>query len=271
MDDLQSRDVKFPNHPFREPQPGKLSSNTIAGIVKAAKVFFAWMAEEGPIKNDPAAELSRVRGKRGEVKFLDENDVARLLIACNDLPTQVGRRRARALCMLVFDSGARATEVAELRIDQLRLDKHRAVIKGKGGDIEHIYFLPATTEALRQWLEVREGVAKSDCPYVFVSVGGITPGQGMKRSGLYRIVHKIGKSVGIDADLHTLRRSMSTLFIDEDVGQGDVRQLQGLLRHRQISTTERYTQINVRRLQRAHEAHSPLTKILECMQELNDE
>jgi integrase/recombinase XerD len=268
LHNLQSRDVKFVNHPFRKPEAGKLSSNTIAAAVKVVKLFFAWLAEEGLIEVNPAAELPRVRGKRGEVKFLDEDEVAQLLIACDALPRDVAQRRARALCMLFFDSGARETEIAKLQVDQLYLNKHLAIIEGKGGRKEFIFFLPATTEALREWLEVRGQVAKPNCPFVFVSFGGITPGQGMSRNGLYQIVRRIGKAAGVRVDLHTLRRTMSTLFIDEDVGQGNMRHLQGLLRHAQITTTEKYTEINARRLKRAHEAHSPLHKILELTEKI---
>jgi site-specific recombinase XerD len=147
--------------------------------------------------------------------------------------------RSRTLIALLLDTGLRAGELCRIKMTDIDFQNKKIAVIGKGGKQEFVYFSQKCQDALDEWLVIREKISK--CDSLFVSMGGLTPGQSLTTRGLRSILKKIGEKSGVeDVHPHAFRRSFATLRIKKK-GQS-TRGVQRLGRWRNLETFERYTQ-----------------------------
>ena len=147
--------------------------------------------------------------------------------------------RARALILLLLDTGLRAAELCSIKQKDVDINKRKISIVGKGGKWEKVYFGFECQQILQEWLHARMSLStKND--YLFVSLGGNTPEKQITTRGLRIILKRIGERADVpNVHPHAFRRSFATLRIKN---KQSTRGVQQLGRWKNLATFERYTQ-----------------------------
>ncbi|MHC5211648.1 MAG: tyrosine recombinase [Planctomycetota bacterium] len=228
------------------------SPATLARRQSALRAFFRFATAEGLIGNDPCAELSTARVRRRLPRLLDAREVAALL-AGPDPAAPLGLRD-RALLELLYATGARVSEAADMRTDSVlegldvvrcegKREKHRLVPLGRRARAA----LQAYLQRERPALEARNPGA----PHLFLSRNG----RRLTRDRIFAIVRNHARRLGLPPiSPHALRHSFATHMLENGA---DLRAVQELLGHADIGTTEIYTHVDRKRLHAAHSKFHP--------------
>ena len=228
------------------------SPATLARRLSALRAFFRFALAERLVELDPCAELSSPRLRRPLPRLLDGAQVERLLES-PDAAAPLGLRD-RALLELFYATGARVSELADLRTDSVleglsvvrchgKRDKQRLVPLGRRARAALTLYL----ERERPALEAR----RPGTPYLFLSRNG----RRLTRERLFGIVRHYALAAGLPPiSPHALRHSFATHMLENGA---DLRAVQELLGHADIATTEIYTHVDRKRLRAAHSAHHP--------------
>jgi len=216
------------------------ASATIARKVAAVKSFFHFLMAQGAVTSDPTLGLETPKIEKRLPRILTHDEVERLLNAPGQM---IGPKalRDRALLELLYATGMRVTELVMLEVDDLDLDNGTVTCRGKNGKHRSIPIQSETAlTALKDYLlRSRPGLAKdSTQTALFLNHRG----EKLTRQGLWLIIKAYSEAAGISAEVtpHTLRHS----FAKHLLGSGtDMRQLQELLGHANLSTTLIYDQI----------------------------
>ena len=212
---------------------GWKSNNTKRQAGNAAKSFLRW--RYGAMH--PALALKLPKDNAGPGRALSEGEVARLLAVFNT-STPLGWRDL-AILAIMLESGLRASEVCRLELEHLDLDARRFFALVKGNHWREGIFSALTADYLATWLIARKEIAYKDCPYVFVSVNGLTKGRQLTPGGLRANFRRYGRRAGLAAlSPHDLRRTMATLMIKAGAPTRLVQELGGWSDVRMV---ERYT------------------------------
>ncbi len=214
--------------------------------------YFHWALREGRIQVDPTVRLQAARQPMRVPKTLSQAQVEALLHA-PDTATPLGLRD-RAMLELMYASGLRVTELVTLKTFHLSLQENVLRVMGKGGKER---LVPFGAEAQR-WLEryLAEGrgaiLAGQQTDDLFVTQRGAA----MSRVMFWVIVKKCAQQAGITVPLspHTLRHAFATHLLNHGA---DLRVVQLLLGHADISTTTIYTHVARERLKQLHAQHHP--------------
>jgi integrase/recombinase XerD len=224
---------------------------SIARALSALRSFFAFRSGEGERQDDPTVHLETPKRLRRLPKVLDEEEVRRLL-AAPDTATPEGFRD-RTMLELLYATGLRVSELVGLRLAQLRLDGGFLIAFGKGSK-ERVVPVGETAEQwLRRYLaEMRPRQARGRHDAVFVT----RRGGAMTRQGFWKRLKALGRAAGIERPLspHVLRHSFATHLLEHGA---DLRSVQAMLGHADISTTEIYTHVHRERLRRVYDRFHP--------------
>ena len=220
--------------------------------LSAVKSFFRYLVLTGVVEASPCSKVSAPKEQRHlpEVLTIDEVDRA---LATIDLSSPSGHRD-RAIFELLYSLGLRVSELLALRFTDVHLKDNIVVVMGKGGKQR---LVPMSREAVRQlrlYLECRpQADNNEDNNYLFLNQRG---GR-LSRMSVLNIVKKAVADAGISKNVspHTLRHSFATHLLQ---GGADIRQVQALLGHSSISTTEIYTHLDRDYLGAALEEFLPL-------------
>jgi integrase/recombinase XerD len=217
--------------------------------------FYRHLRREGILDRDPTADLRAPRKSQRLPQVLTRDEVARLLSAPKG--TDPSALRDRALLELMYACGLRASEATGL--DVRDIDLTLAVLRARGkGSKERI--VPIGREAVAATKAYMERgrpafVGLGDEPRLFVN----RRGRGLTRQGLYKIVQRYARDVGLDDRMspHTLRHTFATHLL---AGGCDLRSLQEMLGHADVATTQIYTHLSAERLKDAYfKAHPRAT------------
>ncbi len=248
--DLLTADQEAIAAHLRELRRHGLSPRSISRALVAVRGFYSHLAEAGERRDNPAVNLLPPKLWRKLPRALGEPEVEALLQA-PDAATDLGLRE-RAMLELLYATGLRVSELVGLELPQLRLEVGFLVAYGKGGK-ERV--VPVGEEA-EAWLgrylrEVRPRLVRGRHQVVFVN----RLGDPMTRQGFWGILRGYGRRLGL-AGLtpHTLRHSFATHLLEHGV---DLRAVQAMLGHADISTTQIYTHIHEARLRGLYDKHHP--------------
>ncbi len=213
------------------------ASSTVARKVAAVKSFFHFMVQAGLLQDDPTATLDSPKVKKRVPKILSPEQVDVLL----DYPADVSDPRSLrngAFLQVLYASGMRVSELVSLNVADLNLP--RRVIYCRAHKDRILPISEPAYEALNLYLERgRPALVKNEQePALFLNHRG----ERLTRQGLWLIIKMHVKTVGLDEAItpHTLRHSFATHMLNQGV---DLRQVQELLGHANISTTQIYSQI----------------------------
>ena len=220
------------------------------------KRYFRWALRERLITSDPTLKLQAARQALRVPKTLTEPQVEALL-AAPDLGGALGVRD-RTMLELMYASGLRVSELVTLKVLNVSLADNVLRVLGKGNKERLVPFGEVASLWLTRYLTVArpELLAGQSTQDLFVSTRGVNAGSAMSRVMFWMIVKKYARQAGITAPLspHTLRHAFATHLLNHGA---DLRAVQMLLGHADISTTTIYTHVARERLKTLHAQHHP--------------
>ncbi len=227
------------------------SPATIHRKAACLRSFYRHLRREQLLDEDPTVHLRAPRQSRKLPQVLSRDEVARLLEQPRG--TEPAALRDRAILELMYACGLRASEAISLDVRDLDLDAGVLRARGKGSKERLVPVGTEAVAAVRAWLQRGRPtlVGLRDEPHLFVNHRG----GGLTRQGLYKIVQRHAKAVGLDGKMspHTLRHTFATHLL---AGGCDLRSLQEMLGHADIATTQIYTHLSADRLKDVYfEAH----------------
>jgi integrase/recombinase XerD len=245
-------------------QKKQLSTSSSLRMISTLRNFYRYLLQNGKMQNDPTAQLEAPKRFRKLPKMLSRNQME-LLLDQPDVSTNCGIRD-RAMLELLYAAGMRVSEMLNLKLHQLQLPLGFVICTGKGSKER----IAPVNESSKQWIqryiqEVRPklmGTKKqnfgtsprtSDQQKVFLNQRG----KPMSRQGFWKILKAYGRLAGIPQNLltpHVLRHTFATHLLE---GGADLRSVQMLLGHADISTTEIYTHVSREQLQKIYRKHHP--------------
>jgi integrase/recombinase XerD len=232
-----------------------VAAATLQRKAACLRSFYRHLRREGVLDRDPTADLRAPRKSQRLPQVLTRDEVARLLGAPRG--TDPAALRDRALLELMYACGLRASEAIGLDVRDVDLDIGVLRARGKGSKERLVPVGREAVAATRAYLERGRQVfvGLGDEPHLFVN----RRGGGLTRQGLYKIVQRHARAVGLDDRMspHTLRHTFATHLL---AGGCDLRSLQEMLGHADIATTQIYTHLSAERLKDAYfKAHPRAT------------
>ena len=220
------------------------------------KRYFRWALREHVITTDPTLKLQTARQALRVPKTLTESQVEALL-AAPDIATPLGVRD-RTMLELMYASGLRVSELVTLKVFNISLSENVLRVFGKGNKERLVPFGEVASLWIKQYLSDARPplLAGKQTEDLFVTRRGSKAGSAMSRVMFWMIVKKYALSAGILAPLspHTLRHAFATHLLNHGA---DLRAVQMLLGHVDISTTTIYTHVARERLKLLHAQHHP--------------
>ena len=227
----------------------QLARRSIARKAAALRRYFAWALGEHLADADPTVALQVMAGNGRLPRVLDGREIDHLL----DAPSPDGephwrRLRDDAVLEVLYGSGLRVAELCSLELEQIALDRRALTVWGKGGKQRRVPLSDPAAGALAAWLAIRHEVVPEEAGAVaFANERGkpITP------RDVRRILDRRSAS---PTHPHALRHTFATHLLD---GGADLRAVQELLGHSDVSTTQRYTHVSRERLKSAYDMAHP--------------
>jgi integrase/recombinase XerD len=230
----------------------RASPRSTARLTSALKRFYQYLLRERIIAEDPSRNLQSPKIARGLPRSLSEADVV-ALIGAPHLDTALGMRD-RAMLETLYASGLRVTELVTLKVSQLSIDMGVVRVMGKGSKERLVPLGESALDAVQSYLRGGRvellGAHKSDDLFVTAR------GRAMSRQMFWLMIKRYALKAGIQSPLspHTLRHAFATHLINHGA---DLRVVQLLLGHADITTTQIYTHVARERLKQIHARHHP--------------
>lgn len=231
-----------------------MDSVTIAKSLSSLRSFFRFLNYEGYRKDNPTDKIESQNIRTSLPEVLSIGDIDNFLKSiCVD--SSLGLRD-RAMFELIYSCGLRISEAVNLTMGNLFFDEALIRVHGKRGKERLIPFGTQAEVWLKRYInEVRPAFVKSGYQddHLFLSIRG----KGLSRKGMWKRFNEISEKSGIKAKVHTLRHSFATHLIH---GGADLRVVQELLGHSNITTTQVYTHVQNKDLQKNHDSFHPLNE-----------
>ena len=239
------------------PATSRLTPRTLARRISAMRQYYKFLLLEGVRPDDPTTDLGTPRLGRPLPKILSETEVRALIDAAQTWP---GREGARLSCILelLYASGLRISELVTLPLAAVRRAPRFLLIAGKGGKERVVPLSEPARVALEKYLERREKFLPDtqSSRWLFPSRG--TGHLTRQRTG--QLLKELAAKAGLDPDRvspHVLRHAFASHLLDHGA---DLRSVQQMLGHADISTTQIYTHVEIERLRRLVESAHPLAR-----------
>lgn len=233
----------------------RVSSKTLARKLTAIKSFHHFLALEKEVDVDITKDFSSPKSSKTLPKVLSVDQVVSLLEEV-DKDTDLGLRN-KALLELIYGSGLRVSELLDIETEDIHLNQSYVIVHGKGSKERMVPISDMAGIALRKYMaDARPNLVKDKRnTYVFLNQNG----QRLSRQGFFKVLKKLALDAGIDSDCspHTLRHSFATHLLENGM---DLRTLQTLLGHEDISTTQIYTHISQKRIKEIYKKAHPRAK-----------
>ncbi|MEP6937113.1 MAG: site-specific tyrosine recombinase/integron integrase [Chthoniobacterales bacterium] len=231
---------------------GGLAASSIKLIVVALKIFFRFLAGNGALARDPTETLTLPRIERYLPETLNELQVEQLIESIDT--TQPLGLRDRAIVELLYASGLRISELANARLENLNMEERILRVTGKGNKTRLVPVGRKACEALTSYVSAERPqlVRRRTGNVIFLSRRGTK----LTTVRIWQIVKKRAKLGGLEANVypHLLRHSFATHLLSNGA---DLRIIQEMLGHADISTTQIYTHVDQQRLKAVHRKFHP--------------
>ncbi len=230
---------------------GSDSRATQGRRLSALRAFFRFLRRSGAVDLNPAELLPTPRRDQRLPRYLEIDQVRAFL-------DEVGRgddwqnQRDRALFELIYGSGLRISEALGLDLESIDRSARLARVLGKGSKERIVPFGEPAADALDRWLKVRAGRPGADGAALFLSVRGKRLGARQVQARMQIYLRSVGLKLGVTP--HSLRHSFATHLLN---GGADLRAIQELLGHESLSTTQKYTHVNLKTLLDVYERTHP--------------
>jgi len=220
-----------------------LDPSSVERHIAAVKSFFAYLVREGQVKINPTSDIRLPRKSKRLPKALTMNEAKTLV----ESPKSI---RDKAIMELLYATGIRASELVSLTLNDVNLDVGFIKCFGKGGKERIVPMGAAAVSAVREYIDSSRPKTESNIIFLDKNKKQLT------RQGLWFIVKKYVRLSGVraSASTHTLRHSFATHLLEKGA---DLRSVQEMLGHSDISTTQIYTSVSRERLKRIYQSAHP--------------
>jgi integrase/recombinase XerC len=227
-----------------------LSPRSIARTLSAWRAYYRWLAKRSAITRNPCDGLRAPKQPRSLPKALGADQAVALL---DGEPADTLESRDRAMAELLYSSGLRLSELASINLDaNLDLKENEVTVLGKRNKTRTVPIGSKAKEALLSWIEERRNIAEADESALFVNRFGRRLSHGGIATRLARWAQKQG--LGVHVHPHMLRHSFASHLLQSS---GDLRAVQELLGHSNISTTQIYTHLDFQHLAKVYDQAHP--------------
>lgn len=228
------------------------SSTSIARILSSLKQFFIFLIFDSIIDQDPTEGIKSPKLWLRLPKALEIDEIKKLLSVMLDSKYYL---RDIAMLELMYASGLRVSELVKLKLSDINFEAGFIRVKGKGEKERVIPISQRSADKIKKYLiELRPKLLKKKVSeYVFLN----NRGQPMSRQRFWQNIKKMGKIAGVNVTPHMIRHSFATHLLE---GGADLRSLQKMLGHSDISTTQVYTKVSMERLRKEYLKHHPRAK-----------
>ncbi|UCC40446.1 MAG: site-specific tyrosine recombinase XerD [Candidatus Aminicenantes bacterium] len=228
-----------------------LSARSLARLISSLKSFYKFLILDGILKKNPAVNLSSPKTWLALPQFLTLTEVELLL----NQPDEKDARglRDKAMLELLYATGLRVSELVALKPKDLNLEDGFLLCRGKGSKERIVPLGASAIKALRKYLdEARPKLMKQPAEGLFLT----RRGKVFTRQGFWKLLKSHARKAGLEMKIspHTLRHSFATHLLERGA---DLRSVQLMLGHSQITTTQIYTHVSRERLRRVYEKFHP--------------
>lgn len=227
----------------------KLSENSRRRLISSVRGFYKFLMFDGHIKQNPAEDLVAPQKGFYLPRFLNQTEIE-MLLAAPDTSTETGLRD-RALLELMYASGLRVSETANIKIRNIDIDQGILTTTGKGNKTRRVPVGSSAIEWLKSYLALRRKKENIDIDNIFINSNGSS----LNRQSIHRMMKEYAEKCGLDGvSPHTLRHSFATHLVQNSA---DIRSVQQMLGHADISTTQIYTHITNAQLKKNYKRFHP--------------
>ncbi len=236
-----------------------LDGRSVGRKLSAIRQLYRHLLLDAKIDKDPTLNIDLPKQWKVLPKALSRGEVGSMLAETQ--PHDDSKRgnalniRNRAMMELLYAGGVRVSEVADARMEDLKLDSGYILVRGKGDKERMVPLGAPAQQALQQYLKAgREAIArKTTSPLIFIGTGG----RRLSRQRVWQLVGQAGLASGRHVSPHMLRHSCATHMVENGA---DLRTVQTILGHSDISTTQIYTHVALDRLKGVYTKHHPRAK-----------
>lgn len=237
----------------------QLDGRSVGRKLSAIRQLYRYLLLDGRVTKDPTLNIESPKQWKVLPKSLSRDEVEAMLTAA---PPQKDTTRAYALALrdhalleLLYSGGVRVSEVASARLEDLKLDMGYILVRGKGDKERMVPLGVPAQQALQEYLQRGRAILanKRATPLLFVAAGA----RGLTRQRIWQLVGKAALAAGNHASPHMLRHSCATHMVENGA---DLRTVQTILGHADISTTQIYTHVALDRLRSVYTKHHPRAK-----------
>lgn len=239
--------IRFIHHQSRS----GLSARSLARLISSLKSFYKFLVLDGVVKKNPAVNLSSPKTWLSLPKFLTVKEVESLLNQPDDI--DIHGIRDKAMLELLYATGLRVSELVSLKPKDLNLEDGFLLCLGKGGKERIVPIGDSASRAVRKYLdEARPRLSREPNEFLFLT----RRGSAFTRQGFWKLLKAYAKEAGLDLKIspHILRHSFATHLLERGA---DLRSVQLMLGHSQITTTQIYTHVSRQRLRRVYDKYHP--------------
>ncbi|WP_318519315.1 tyrosine recombinase XerC [Photobacterium leiognathi] len=229
-----------------------LKASSLAMRLSALRSFFDFLVHQNVLKANPAKGVAAPRKSRPLPKNLDVDEMNQLLDVNEDDPLAI---RDRAMMELMYGAGLRLSELVGIDLRNISLSKGDLRVLGKGDKERIVPFSGLAREWVAKWLKLRDSIAQADEQALFVS----KLGHRISTRNVQKRMAEWGQKQAVSSHInpHKLRHSFATHMLESS---GDLRAVQELLGHANLSTTQIYTHLDFQHLAKVYDEAHPRAK-----------
>lgn len=227
----------------------KLSENSKRRMISAVRGFYKFLMFDGHVSTNPAEDLVAPQKGFYLPRFLNQSEIETLL-AVPDTATETGLRD-RAILELMYASGLRVSEVVTLKMRDIDIDAGILTTTGKGSKTRRVPVGSSAVEWMKSYLSLRRKAENIEIDNLFIS----SAGSPLTRQVIHAFIREYAQKCGFEGvSPHTLRHSFATHLVQNNA---DIRSVQQMLGHADISTTQIYTHITSAQLKKNYQRFHP--------------
>ena len=229
-----------------------VSARSLHRCLSAIRGFYNFLQREDLVENNPVSDVSAPSIEKKLPDLLDVDEINRLLTEGPQNPLKL---RDYAMMELMYSSGLRLAELVNLNLDMVDLSQGQVYVLGKGNKSRYLPIGREATKALRRWLDARPNIALEDEVAVFVN----NRGNRLSPRAVQQRMAQLGREQGLEKHVHPhmLRHSFASHLLESS---GDLRAVQEMLGHADISTTQIYTHLDFQHLAQVYDRAHPRAK-----------
>lgn len=229
-----------------------ISARSLHRSLSAIRGFYTFLQREQLVENNPVADITGPSIQKKLPNLLDVDEINRLL---NEGPQNPLKLRDYAMMELMYSSGLRLAEMVNLNIDAIDLAQGQVQVLGKGNKTRYLPIGSNACKALNRWLEARPNIVAEGEQAVFIN----NRGNRLSPRAVQQRMAQIGREQGLDKHVHPhmLRHSFASHLLESS---GDLRAVQEMLGHADISTTQIYTHLDFQHLAQVYDKAHPRAK-----------